>query len=92
MPYIKDEDRKEPDMVRVTRAIARAVESGTIKDKGDMNYVFFFMARRFMEKFGYRYGVISDVKAAARDSADEVERRFMTPREDVAIKENGDVS
>lgn len=91
MPYINEDDRRHPDMVRVTRAIAKAVESGAIKNKGHMNYVFFFMARRFMEKFGYRYDPISDTKAAARDSADEINRRFMNPREDVAIEKNGDV-
>jgi len=91
MPYISQNKRKQPDMVRLTRAIARAVESGAIDCRGDMNYVYFYMARRYMNQYGYTYHKISDVKNAAKDSADEINRRFMDKRENKAIEENGDV-
>jgi len=91
MPYIKPDKRKHPDMVRATRAIAKAVESGAIDCRGDMNYIYFSMARKYLEKKGYTYHFISDAKTAARDSADEINRRFMDVREDEAIEIYGDV-
>jgi len=92
MPYIDPDRRKLPEMVHLTRAIAKAVASGAINSRGDLNYIYFYMARKYLDKKGYTYHPISDTKAAARDSADELNRRFMNKREDKAIEENGDVS
>ncbi len=91
MPYISDEDRKRPEMVRLLRAIDKAVEAGVINCRGDMNYITFFMGRRYVDKKGESYHNHSDVCAALNDCAEEYRRRFMNPYEDKKMEENGDV-
>lgn len=91
MPYISEEDRKQADMVRLLRAITKAVESGAINCRGHMNFVSYFMGKRYVENKGASYHNHSDVCAALIDCAEEYRRREMNPYEDKKIEENGDV-
>lgn len=88
MPYIKQDDR-----MRYELAIKTLVDDLTLVDvgerKGHVNYVISCIVLGSMEP--YRYHKISDAIAALRDAADEIARRVMGPREDIAIEENGDL-
>jgi hypothetical protein len=83
MPYIKREFREPYDYV------LDKLES--IETKGDLEYCVFKLMKKFMSTRKYRYNDLHDCIKAVEHSAHEFERRFLDPREDKAIQENGDI-
>lgn len=90
MPYVSKADRQhigEPLIQGLITAI-QSVPSG--KRLGATNYVVSRVAVGALKGSG-GYTEISQIVAALRDAATEVERRLMGPREDQAIQANGDL-
>jgi hypothetical protein len=79
MPYIKQDRRSEVQSGRDARV------------KGELTFVVFREALRYLEAHGVSYETISDAKSALQDAADEVHDRILRPYEDDKIEENGDV-
>lgn len=93
MPYIKQEDRDWLDM-SINTVIARlhTVSLDVLTRPGPTNYAITrIVAGALKPEGGWSYHSISRAIAVLRDAATEMERRLMGPREDVVIKENGDV-
>lgn len=93
MPYIREDDRDVFDhAIAVLQDELREVDRA--KRKGAANYV---LSRIALGAFNDGDGIpgsyhdISDAISALRDAADEIARRVMGPREDVAIEANGDL-
>lgn len=87
MPYIKPDDRHKFNVAidALQKSLIRVPRD---KRKGALNYV---VSRLALGCFGEGYHEISDRISALRDAADEIVRRRMVPREDVAIEKNGDL-
>jgi hypothetical protein len=94
MPYIASEKRVVYDGSIVNLGVLlKDVARGS--RKGDVNYV---ISRIVLQAFATHgawvpnsYHDISDAVSVLRDAADEIERRLMGPREDIAIAKNGDL-
>ena len=93
MPYIKQEDRTLLDH-HIKRILDDLFEISCAVNKlpGPVNYVVTRIVLGALKPTdGWSYHSISRAIAVLRDSATEMERRLMAPREDVVIIENGDV-
>lgn len=55
---------------------------------GDLNYILFAFARRFIEP---GYGNYKNLLGELNECAEEIRRRLLVPLEEVRIRENGDV-
>jgi len=93
MPYIKQEDRIGLNTVIDDAIVAlQDVAPDVLKRPGPTNYMITrIVAGSLKPKEGWSYHSISRAIAVLRDAATEMERRLMGPREDVVIKDNGDV-
>ena len=91
MPYIISDRRqflnKSDGVNRVLDNMANIHEL----TKGDLTYLVYQFAVQYLYLKGNNYQNISDTKAALRDAADEIHDLFMRPRENEAIKKNGNV-
>lgn len=87
MPYIAPGDRPAFDE-QIGRLKCALCGVPRDKRKGALNYV---VSRLALGCFDKGYHEISDMISALRDAADEIARRRMGPREDQAIKANGDL-
>ena len=83
MPYIKSEDRKKFEEM--------LIRCPNIETKGELEYLIFWLMKKYMEGKSIRYSTLHDCTYASMHCADEFRRRFLDKREDSAIKENGDV-
>jgi hypothetical protein len=83
MPYIRDKNRRlELDQ------IVEAMEQLDVNWGGDLNYILF---KFFVYNVPKEYNQIKAYKGELNECKDEIQRRFMGPREIEAIEENGDV-
>lgn len=87
MPYIKLADR-QPFLGSITELQIQLTKVPRHTRKGALNYV---LSRIAAGSFDHNYHGISDMVGALRDAANEIDRRLMAPREDVAIATNGDL-
>lgn len=83
MPYIKDKDRKKFQ--------ENLGSMPYIENKGELEYVIFYLMKRYMLSREYRYSILHDVVYAVMHCADEFRRRYLDQREDDARETNGDV-
>jgi hypothetical protein len=91
MPYI-DKSRRSIIDQKISDIIHNITNGEEINyNKGDLNYIFFTIVVHWLHVNGKNYQNISDAIAALQDCADEVKRRIMTKKEDIAIKTNGDI-
>lgn len=79
MPYIKPDRR------------AAVVDGFDAEVKGELTYVVYRDALRYIKKHGESYQTISDAKSALQDAADEIHDRILRGYEDDKIKTYGDV-
>ena len=84
MPYIKQVDRNKLN-VELDK-ISEQINTG-----GELNYVFTFLCKRFVESKGKNYSNYSTCVSSLECAKIEFYRRFIAPYEDIKIKENGDV-
>jgi hypothetical protein len=84
MPYIKEERR-----LRLNESIMRLGER--IKEPGELNYVFYCLAREYVKKFGLSYKILNEVIGVFAACKAEFIRRVVSPYEDKKIEENGDI-
>lgn len=78
MPYVPYSDRYD------------LMTSGLIKTKGDLNYHITQLMIEYVLDKGLSYTNASEAAAAARDAANEMDRRVLSKYEDLMIKKNGD--
>lgn len=78
MPYINEKDRKYAQTLGA-------------ENPGDLNYIFSYEIKRYVELKGLSYKTINDVIGALEGAKLEFYRRVAAPYEDQKIKENGDV-
>lgn len=93
MPYIKEELRPyfDPMVDDIIDQVIAGVEAKQIVEKdvaGIITYITFRLCRKFYEE-GKWYDRM-DVKKICESVWDEFNRRFNQPKEDEAIKRNGD--
>lgn len=58
---------------------------------GELNYLFYRIAKNYLHQFGMSYKTINDIVGAYESSKLEFYRRLAGPYEDEKILENGDV-
>jgi hypothetical protein len=85
MPYIKKVDNGRAKFDKVLNQIKK------IGNKGDLEYCIFKLMKTYMKDKEYRYMPLHDATYAAIHCGDEFRRRFLDPREDEAMRENGDI-
>jgi len=85
MPYIPQESRKDYDLA------LQDLDFDEKAKKGELTYVLYVIALRYIETKGTSYTTVSDAIGCLTDSAEEIRRRILNPYEDEKIKENGDV-
>jgi len=83
MPYIQQNARKKYLDIFKNISIPQT--------KGELEFCIFYLMTIFMENKDWRYSNLHDCVYAAMHCADEFRRRHLDEREDVAIKENGDI-
>jgi len=83
MPYIKDTDREKFEK--------SLQDMPYIENKGELEYVVFYLMKHYMFARAARYSTLHDVVYAVQHCADEFRRRFLDKREDDAREVNGDV-
>ena len=83
MPYIKKENRQKYDEV--------LREMPYFQNKGELEYVIFYLMRQYMTNKEYRYSILHDCTYAAQHCADEFRRRYLDKRENEARETNGDI-
>lgn len=94
MPYIPKRNRKAYDHLIDHLAAQLNVVDSNDELSGDMNYIFFRLARLLCDPESggeRRYAVMAVVSSALGEAQAEFRRRVMAPYEDEKIKENGDV-
>jgi len=82
MPYIRQEDRTK-------------LAYGDYKfpeNAGELNYVLTLVVHKYMRDKGIKYQHYNDVIGALEGCKLELYRRYVSPYEDVKIKDNGDVN
>ena len=80
MPYITKERRTAIDVMGETPTT-----------KGELTYIFYVLALRYVKLKGKSFDVLGDAVAALEQAKDEFQRRIIHPYEDGKIAENGDV-
>lgn len=85
MPYIRQHFRKKFD-----KTLCKL--ENQIVDKGELEYIVFKLMLIYMQKKEYRYSNLHDVVYAVMHCADEFRRRYLDKREDMAIRQNGDIT
>ena len=92
MPYIKTNGRQA-----LNTSVYKAVDALTgipdlVSRQGATNYVISRIVLGALRPHdGWSYSSISRAIATLRDAADEMSRRLMAAREDLAIEANGDL-
>lgn len=81
MPYIKQEDREDCDLI----------DEFIPKSPGQFNYIISCLAKNYLMDKGKNYQHINDIVGALEGAKLEFYRRVAAPYEDTKIKENGDV-
>ena len=86
MPYVAQEDRRKYE------AIVLAIDLlPEICSKGDLEYLVFKLAKKFMKTRESRYSTLHDATYALQHASDEFRRRFLDERENFALSQNGDI-
>lgn len=83
MPYIKQEQRPELDLL-----VSEMGDVYNIQANGDLNYVLYAFCKRHINP---SYNNYKNFCGELRQCATEIERRILGPYEDKKIEENGDV-
>jgi len=83
MPYITQQDR-----AKYNQAMSQLTE---IASKGDLEYCIFLLMKIYMSNREQKYTELHNCVYAAAHAADEFRRRYLDPREDLAILKNGDI-
>jgi hypothetical protein len=82
MPYIEIDKRPSLDKIVDHMAAKRIIGDG------DLNYILFKYCKLYVPK---NYNNLKMFIAELTECGEEIRRRFMAPREDSKIIENGDV-
>ncbi len=92
MPYIGKEARLRLDREGVSgkRDLIRTVGE-QVTCAGELNYIFFRLAKIYLETNGTNYQNMNDIVGALDNCKDEFRRRIQHPYEDEKIEQNGDV-
>lgn len=85
MPYVNQEQRDK------YKRVIDSIDDIVLETKGDLEYIIFYLMKRFMATRVVKYTTLHEVVYAAMHCADEFRRRYLDKREDAALKENGDV-
>ena len=86
MPYVAEEDRRKYE------AIVLAIDLlPEIVTKGDLEFLIFKLAKKYMKTRDSRYSTLHDCTYAIQHVSDEFRRRFLDKREDVAREQNSDI-
>ena len=91
MPYIKQEDRSQYDVL-VDALVGKLMANNSQAIKGHHNYVMFALAYKLAQQLGIRYATLQDIVGTFECCKGEFYRRIVGPYEDKAMERNGDVS
>jgi hypothetical protein len=83
MPYIQENLRPQ------YRNILEQLPN--IPNKGELEYCIFYIMKKYMKDKSFKYSNLHDTVYASQHCSDEFRRRYLDPREDKALGENGDV-
>ena len=87
MPYIDQDTRN------MYKKITDAIDgTSDIMNKGDLEFLVFYLMKKFMKERQVRYSTLHDCVYAVMHCADEFRRRFLDKREDEAMEKNGDIN
>ena len=82
MPYIKQEDRYDMDVV------VEFMKGSKVKPDGKLNYILYKFCKETVEP---SYNNYKNYIAELTECTEEIRRRILSKYEDEKIKENGDV-
>lgn len=82
MPYVKQDRRLELDQV------VEAMVKANIKADGDLNYVLYTFAKRFIPA---SYNNYKNYLGELNEAAMEIRRRLLSEYEEKKIRDNGDI-
>lgn len=87
MPYIPQELRTEFELA------LKGLEGkiGLHIKKGELTYLFYRMALRYIAMRGKSYDTISSAIGSLNDTSEELRRRILNPYEDEQREKNGDI-
>jgi len=89
MPYIKQQRRRfiegELDLLAGKLALIDTLNAG------DMNYIFTYLSKVYLQVKGEKYQNYNDLMGALEGCKIELYRRSIAPYEDAKIYENGDL-
>jgi len=83
MPYISNETRQKFNNL--------SEHCPEIATKGELEYVIFWMMKKYMQDKPQKYTELHNCVYAAQHCSDEFRRRFLDVREKMAMFENGDI-
>lgn len=86
MPYVDQESRDK--YFHLTTEIDKLDE---ISSKGDLEFIVFYLMKKFMKTRQVRYATLHEVVYAVIHAGEEYKRRFLDKREDEALFNNGDI-
>ena len=86
MPYINRKRR-----VQLNKALPAPQPTQQPETTGELTYVFFYLALRYVVHKGVSFQTLSEIVAALEQAKDEFQRRVIHPYEDAKRKEHGDV-
>ena len=86
MPYVAKEQReKYKNLLLLIDHIEQ------IETKGDLEFLVFYLMKKYMKTRESRYATLHDVVYAVIHAGEEFKRRFLDKREDQARQQNGDI-
>ena len=85
MPYIKQNKRKEFDVV------GKSGHHPVMDVAGELNYEITLKCKKYLETHGKSYKTLNEIVGVLECAKLELYRRIAAPYEDEKIKENGDV-
>jgi hypothetical protein len=89
MPYTTLQDREKFNPT--FQEFLLKMENCRDISKGDLTYLLYVLAKRYIQLKGKSYTHISSAISSLIDAAEELRRRELNPYEDEKIKENGDI-
>ena len=86
MPYISQDQRDK--YFHLTTEIEKLNE---IETKGDLEFLVFYLMKKFMKTREKRYSTLHEVVYAVIHAGEEYKRRYLDVRENEAKEVNGDI-
>lgn len=96
MPYITQDRRKmfAEHVSAIPDLLGSGLEGKAFDESlvaGDLNYIIYSIAKRYLDKKGHRYRNLNMLVGALECCKQEIYRRLGSELEDGAIEKNGDI-